>query len=37
MRLLPATWAFTQRIAAVPPVARAIERERLQLNLYKPA
>ena len=34
---LPATWAFTQRIAAVPPVARAIERERLQVNLYKPA
>jgi glutathione S-transferase len=33
----PATWAFVQRIAALPPVARAIERERLQLNLYKPA
>ena len=33
----PATWAFMQRIAALPPVARAIERERLQLNLYKPA
>ncbi len=33
----PATWAFMQRIAALPPVARAIERERLQLNLFKPA
>lgn len=33
----PATWDFIQRIAALPPVARAIERERLQLNLYKPA
>ncbi|MFC5496674.1 glutathione S-transferase family protein [Caenimonas terrae] len=32
-----ATWAFVQRIAALPPVARAIERERLQLNLFKPA
>jgi glutathione S-transferase len=32
----PATWEFMQRIAALPPVARAIERERLQLNLYKP-
>jgi glutathione S-transferase len=33
----PATWTFVQRIAALPPVARVIERERLQLNLYKPA
>jgi glutathione S-transferase len=33
----PATWAFIARIAALPPVARAIERERLQLNLFKPA
>jgi glutathione S-transferase len=33
----PATWEFMQRIAALPPVARAIERERLQLNLYKSA
>jgi glutathione S-transferase len=33
----PDLWAFVQRIAALPPVARAIERERLQLNLYKPA
>jgi glutathione S-transferase len=33
----PATWAFIARIAALPPVAGAIERERLQLNLFKPA
>ena len=33
----PSTWAFIGRIAALPPVARAIERERLQLNLYQPA
>jgi glutathione S-transferase len=33
----PATWAFIARIAPLPPVARAIERERLQLNLFKPA
>ena len=33
----PATWAFIHRIAALAPVARAIERERLQLNLYQPA
>lgn len=33
----PATWEFMQRVAALPPVARAIERERLQLNLFKPA
>ena len=30
-----ALWAHVQKIAALPPVARAIERERLQLNLYK--
>jgi glutathione S-transferase len=29
--------ALVQRVAALPPVVRAIERERLQLNLYKPA
>jgi len=34
---LPATWALVQRFAALPAVARAIERERLQLNVYKPA
>lgn len=33
----PATWDFIARIAALPPVARAVERERLQLNLFKPA
>lgn len=32
-----ALWAHVQRVAALPYVARAIERERLQLNLYKPA
>ena len=30
-------WAHVQRVAALPAVARAIERERLQLNIYKPA
>ncbi|MCJ0765786.1 glutathione S-transferase family protein [Variovorax terrae] len=30
-------WAFVQRLAQLPPVARVIERERLQLNLYKAA
>ena len=34
---LPATWDLAQRFAALPPVARAIERERLVLNIYKPA
>jgi len=29
-------WALVQRIALLPPVARAIERERLQLNVYQP-
>ena len=33
----PALWALVQRVAALPAVARAIERERLQLNVYKPA
>jgi glutathione S-transferase len=33
----PPLWAFVQRIAALPGVTRAIERERLQLNLYKAA
>ncbi len=32
-----ATWALAQRFAALPAVARIIERERLQLSLYKPA
>jgi len=33
----PALWAHVQRVALLPPVARAIERERLQLNVYKGA
>jgi glutathione S-transferase len=31
-----ATWALVQRLASMPAVARVIERERLQLNLYRP-
>ena len=31
----PALWAHVQRVAALPAVARTIERERLQLNVYK--
>lgn len=34
---LPATWSLAQRFAALPAVARAVERERLSLNVYKPA
>jgi glutathione S-transferase len=30
-----ALWALVQRVAGLPAVARAIERERLQLNVYK--
>jgi glutathione S-transferase len=30
-------WAYVQHVAAVPAVARVIERERLQLNVYQPA
>jgi glutathione S-transferase len=30
-------WAHVQKVAQLPGVARAIERERLQLNLYKAA
>lgn len=33
----PHTWALAQAFAAVPAVARAVEREKLQLNVYKPA
>ena len=33
----PALWAHVQRVALLPAVARAIERERLQLNVYKAA
>ena len=32
-----ALWAHVQKVAQLPGVARAIERERLQLNLYKAA
>ena len=32
-----ALWAHVQKVAALPAVARAIERERLQLNLYEAA
>jgi glutathione S-transferase len=32
-----ALWPHIERVAALPGVARAIERERLQLNLYKAA
>jgi len=31
----PQLWAFVQKVAEQPGVARAMERERLQLNLYK--
>jgi glutathione S-transferase len=31
----PALWAFVQKVAAHPPVQCVIERERLQLNLFK--
>jgi glutathione S-transferase len=34
---LPATWALAQAFAALPAVARVVERERLQLNVYQPA
>jgi glutathione S-transferase len=33
----PALWAHVQKIAQLPAVARAMERERLQLNVYKAA
>ena len=33
----PELWAFVQQVAAVPAVARVIERERLQLDMSKPA
>jgi glutathione S-transferase len=32
-----ALWAFVQQVAAHPAVARVIDRERLQLNVYQPA
>ena len=33
---LPLLWAHVQRVALLPAVARAIARERLQLNVYQP-
>lgn len=33
----PTLWAFVQKVAAEPAVARVIERERLQLNMSAPA
>jgi glutathione S-transferase len=33
----PALWAFVNQVAAQPQVARVMERERLQLNVFKPA
>jgi len=33
----PALWSLVQRVAQLPAVARAIGRERLELNVYKPA
>ena len=33
----PELWTFVQQVAAVPAVARVIERERLQLDMSKPA
>ena len=33
----PDLWAHVQKVARHPPVARAIERERLQLNVYQAA
>ena len=33
----PTLWAHVQKVAQLPPVARAMERERLQLNVYQPA
>ncbi len=33
----PELWAYAQRTAQVPAVARALERERLPLNAYRPA
>jgi glutathione S-transferase len=33
----PALWSHVQKVAAQAAVAAVIERERLQLNLFKPA
>ena len=34
---LPATWALAQRFAALPAVATVVERERLELNVFRAA
>jgi glutathione S-transferase len=34
---IPQLWAYVQRVAADAAVARVIERERLNLNMHKPA
>lgn len=33
----PTLWAHVQKVAELPGVAKVMERERLQLNLYKPS
>ena len=33
----PELWAHVQRTAQVPAIAKTMEREKLQLSLYKPA
>ena len=33
----PQTWGLVQRFAALPAVARVVEREKRQLNVYQPA
>ncbi len=33
---LPNLWAHAQKLAALPAVAKVIERERINLNMYKP-
>ena len=33
---LPNLWALAQKVAALPAVARTIERERIKLNMYTP-
>lgn len=34
---MPALWAYVNKVALVPAVARTIARERMELNLFKPA
>ena len=33
----PALWSFVNKVAAHPPVATVLEREKVPLNLYRPA